>query len=232
MRRAALLFFILIALPCDHLHAFCFDEAGATYHVSPQLLQAIAQVESGYRPDAINRNTDGSYDYGVMQINSFWAKKLGRQQWMALGDPCYNVRVGAWILAQCIGQHGYTWEAVGCYNSPNRTKRAAYASKIAGAMNAAATNKRSGQSILRIAMDKQKTQRGANMEDKLTKLIEKQKTIKKQIREAKAVQRKKENEDLRKKQERLFSLIGKYDASEWPADYEDLKNDVRTTIGD
>jgi len=69
------------------------------------------------------------------------------------------------------------------------------------------------------------------MEDKLNKLIEKQRTIKKQIREVRAVQRKKENEALRGKQERLFNLIGKYDASGWPEDYENLKSEIRTAIG-
>jgi hypothetical protein len=69
------------------------------------------------------------------------------------------------------------------------------------------------------------------MEDKLNKLIERQRTIKKQIREVRAVQRKRENEVLRGKQERLFGLIGKYDASGWPEDYEDLKSEIRTAIG-
>ena len=156
MRRAALFFFILIALPSKHLHALCFEEAGAAYNVSPRLLQAIAQVESGFRPDALNRNVDGSYDYGVMQINSSWEKKLGHDRWMALGDPCYNVHVGAWILAQCVERHGYTWEAVGCYNSPNRARRAAYARSIAGAMNAAETKRSSGHLIVWVALNKRK----------------------------------------------------------------------------
>jgi soluble lytic murein transglycosylase-like protein len=54
------------------LHAFCFEEAGFIYNVSPRLLWAIARVESGFRADAFNRNADGSYDYGLMQINSSW----------------------------------------------------------------------------------------------------------------------------------------------------------------
>ena len=70
------------------------------------------------------------------------------------------------------------------------------------------------------------------MEDKLKKLIEKQRTIKRQIREVKAVQRKKENETLRQKQERLFNLIDKYDSSGWPENYEDLKSDIRMAIRD
>jgi conjugal transfer pilus assembly protein TraD len=41
---------------------------------------------------------------------------------MRLGDPCTNVRTGAWILAQCVRRYGYNWKAVGCYhsNTPGR----------------------------------------------------------------------------------------------------------------
>lgn len=130
MKKTAVLLPLLLILPSAYVHAFCFDEAGAVYNVSPRLLRAIAQVESGFRPDALNRNTDGSYDYGVMQINSSWEKTLGRDRWMALGDPCFNIHIGAWILAQCVERHGYTWDAVGCYNSSKKEKRAAYARRI------------------------------------------------------------------------------------------------------
>ena len=41
-----------------------------------------------------------------------------------------NVKVGAWILAQCIARHGYTWKAVGCYNTAPKNKRNAYARKV------------------------------------------------------------------------------------------------------
>lgn len=38
--------------------------------------------------------------------------------------------VGAWILSHCIRKHGYNWEAIGCYNSPNRERGISYAQKI------------------------------------------------------------------------------------------------------
>ncbi|WP_457292067.1 transglycosylase SLT domain-containing protein, partial [Pseudomonas azotoformans] len=38
--------------------AFCFNEAGARYHVSPSLLRAIAEVESGMNPEATGYNRD------------------------------------------------------------------------------------------------------------------------------------------------------------------------------
>jgi|AMWB02.1.fsa_nt_gi soluble lytic murein transglycosylase-like protein len=131
MKKPMILFtFILLLLSTGNLHAFCFEEAGSLYNVSPQILWAIAMVESGFKPDAVNRNTDGSYDYGLMQINSSWAQILGGDLWSSLGDPCTNVKVGAWILSGCVRKHGYTWEAVGAYNASKKHKRARYARKV------------------------------------------------------------------------------------------------------
>jgi soluble lytic murein transglycosylase-like protein len=110
--------------------AFCFEEAGKTYGVPPGLLWAIAKVESGFNPTAVCRNRDGSYDYGVMQINSRWADHLGRHTWNSLYDPCTNVKVGASILADCLERYGYTWEGIGCYNAVSEEKRAAYARTV------------------------------------------------------------------------------------------------------
>lgn len=69
-----------------------------------------------------------------MQINSSWANKIGYELWMKLGDPCQNVMVGAWILAGCIERHGYSWEAVGCYNTPDRKKQKKYIAKVKEAL--------------------------------------------------------------------------------------------------
>ena len=110
--------------------SMCFEEAGRGYGISPALLYAIAKVESNLNPGAINRNTNGSYDYGLMQINSGWYATLGRDRWERLSDACYNVHVGAWILRQCIDRYGYTWDAVGYYNASSKPKRTAYAWKI------------------------------------------------------------------------------------------------------
>lgn len=118
-------------------NAFCYEEAGAMYGIAPRLLWTISKGESNFNPAAVNYNTNGSYDFGLMQINSSWAPALRKMgiPWEALADPCTNVKVGAWVLAQCVQDYGYTWAAVGCYNSRTPSKQNRYASRIARLMS-------------------------------------------------------------------------------------------------
>ncbi len=110
--------------------AFCFEEAGQRYGVSPWLLLAIAKAESSLNPSVEHHNRNGTIDVGLMQINSIWAEPLGKA-WGSLNDPCTNVMAGAWILRQCMRDYGYTWKAVGCYHSRTPERRDAYALRIA-----------------------------------------------------------------------------------------------------
>jgi hypothetical protein len=113
----------LIAAACAGAQAFCFTEAGERYGVAPELLQAIAKVESSLNPRAINdrhKTATGSIDIGLMQINSSHLKRLstwGITQDSLLNDPCLNVMVGAWLLVQHMAQHGHDWNGIGSYNA-------------------------------------------------------------------------------------------------------------------
>ncbi len=111
----------------------CFAAAGRYYHINPLLLRAIARTESSFDPHAINRNTDGSMDLGLMQINSTWLPTLARAGIDAkrlLTDPCLNVAVGALILRDDIKRYGISWTAVGAYNAASPNKRVRYAAKV------------------------------------------------------------------------------------------------------
>lgn len=110
----------------------CWDQAAAYHNVDPWLLMSIAKVESGFNPSAFNGNRNGSYDLGMMQINSSWfprLKKMGITQEM-LKDACTSTYVGAWILSHNIKQYGYTWRAIGAYNSPKVSIGYKYARKV------------------------------------------------------------------------------------------------------
>jgi soluble lytic murein transglycosylase-like protein len=55
-----------------------FKEAGSTFQVDPNLLAAIARVESNFNAGAVSpANTNGTRDYGIMQINETTARHYG-----------------------------------------------------------------------------------------------------------------------------------------------------------
>ncbi|MFH5249618.1 lytic transglycosylase domain-containing protein [Burkholderia semiarida] len=118
--------------------ATCFEAAGERYGIDPRLLHAIAIVESRMEPGAVGTNPNGTVDVGLMQINSSHFPRLQRRgitREKLTRDPCASVLVGAEILADFIGRHGYTWRAVGAYNAGSRKDREAarkvYAEKVA-----------------------------------------------------------------------------------------------------
>jgi soluble lytic murein transglycosylase-like protein len=116
-------------LPFDN----CFTSAAANFCVEKRLLQAIAKTESSFNPHAVGpKNSNGTYDMGVMQINSAWLSTLSRFG-IASSDlmgACTNIHVGAWILATNIGTHGATWKAVGAYNASSPSKQMTYVSRV------------------------------------------------------------------------------------------------------
>ncbi|WP_107311060.1 lytic transglycosylase domain-containing protein [Burkholderia metallica] len=115
----------------------CFTLAGERHGIDPLLLVAIAEIESSMDPNAFNKNRNGTYDVGLMQINSTHLprlRKAGITKRQLVEEPCTSIDTGASILAGFIERHGYTWNAVGAYNAGSSSNRAsarkAYATKV------------------------------------------------------------------------------------------------------
>lgn len=140
LRKVKLLIALILVCVSTQARAYCWSEVASEYDIEPELLQAIAAVESGYRAEAMNdSNNNGTRDIGLMQINSIhlpWLLKQGITEQRLLEEPCLSVKVGASILADFIKRFGYNWTAVGAYNAgpgagPQREAlRMRYAQKI------------------------------------------------------------------------------------------------------
>lgn len=133
--------FLTLLLPA--FATACWQAASSRYGMPVELLHAVARVESGLNPKAINRSHEdrtGTRDIGLMQINTSHLKMLSRLgiSEASLYEPCVSLHVGAWLLAQSFARYGTTWNAVGAYNAAcDRLKgeactrtRAAYAWKV------------------------------------------------------------------------------------------------------
>ncbi|KFB99261.1 PilT family plasmid conjugative transfer putative membrane protein [Trabulsiella guamensis ATCC 49490] len=126
--------FLLLILVCPRVDAFCFESAGAKYHIDPLLVKAIAIGESSLRSDVTNINRDKktgqalSTDYGLMQVNSSHIASLIAQGYIRssqdlLNRPCLNVQIGTWILAKHFQVCGISWNCLGSYNAGFRKDR-------------------------------------------------------------------------------------------------------------
>ncbi|EAH5338752.1 lytic transglycosylase domain-containing protein [Campylobacter jejuni] len=116
------IFFLTALLFADLLFAQknYFIQAGEKFGINPQLLWTIAYKESRLIPDIISKpNKNGTYDIGIMQINSIHLPRLKKQYGINENDllrPKINIFVGAEILKMCLDKHGLNEEGITCYN--------------------------------------------------------------------------------------------------------------------
>lgn len=136
-----LLFFIILSLQLyanNPLILFSYNDIFTKYAedfgLPPLLLWSVAYTESQLNPLAINRNTNGSTDIGIMQINSIHlpelkASGISRDD---LFNPEINIGVGAYYLKQCVDRYGLNSKAIICYNGFSRENKIykTYAKKV------------------------------------------------------------------------------------------------------
>lgn len=110
----------------------CAEQAAAFHGINVQLLKAIIHVESRGNPTAIGKNSNGTIDVGLGQMNSIHFKELARYGIAPdhLLDGCINTYVTAWHLAKQLKAYGNTWAAVGSYHSRTPVHRDRYAGQI------------------------------------------------------------------------------------------------------
>ena len=110
----------------------CINLASQFHQVNPWVLTAILRHESGLRPGAQARNSNGSVDLGIGQINSVHWPHLARYgiQPQDLLNPCVGTFLAAWHLGEQIRRFGNTWFAVGAYHSRTPAHNARYQQQI------------------------------------------------------------------------------------------------------
>lgn len=126
---------LLLFVPFTQAQAYCFQQAGEAFHISPGLLKSIAIQESGLKYNAINTaNRNRTEDICMMQINSThysYLKKLGVTRERLLKEPCLCVYTGAWVLSGLFKRYGKSWDTVGMYNAGTAASRKALRQKYA-----------------------------------------------------------------------------------------------------
>lgn len=133
MNRALYGVVMAALLVCSGAQARCFAYAAEKFGVDETLLRAIARVESGFNEQALNINTNHSYDIGMMQINSIHRATLEKAglAMTDLLDPCTNVIVGAWLLESAIRRSdGDVWKGVGRYHSATPSRALTYIRRV------------------------------------------------------------------------------------------------------
>lgn len=111
----------------------CLNTAAIIYHIPIPLILSVIKKENGHNGDAIKNKSNGTYDYGVMQINEIWLPKISGYGYTKKDiqfNACKNVMVGTWILAQSIAEGKDIWRGVGNYHSHTPRHNESYRNDI------------------------------------------------------------------------------------------------------
>lgn len=132
----------------------CMVATAAYYHLPPRVLPSIQRVEGGSIGN-VSRNTDGSEDLGLMQINTRWVQPIAAATRLApavvrarlIDDGCFNIAAAGAILRTYLHEaHGDLMIAVGDYHSHTPVRHQAYRQLVLQAATALfVTPKRAAQ---------------------------------------------------------------------------------------
>ncbi|NHN86409.1 transglycosylase SLT domain-containing protein [Acetobacter musti] len=116
----------------------CMLAAAIRYDIPPRVLPSIWQVERG-AIGLVHRNSDGSSDLGLMQINTQWIEPISKLSRLPavqtaarlVSDGCFNIAASAVILRSYINEsHGDLMKAVGDYHSHTPALNQSYQKRV------------------------------------------------------------------------------------------------------
>lgn len=103
----------------------CVDDYARIYDVPRVIIEAVAEQEGG-RPGIVRKNSNGTVDVGVMQINSAWFEPGNPVDLPSRGitlervrdNACLNIAIGTWILHQYHVRMKRDWgKTLAAYNA-------------------------------------------------------------------------------------------------------------------
>tara|TARA_B100000749_G_scaffold280352_1_gene276110 strand:- start:1991 stop:2446 length:456 start_codon:yes stop_codon:yes gene_type:complete len=104
------------------------------FNVPELAIKAILDVEGG-KMCTVSKNSNGSYDLGLMQINTINLPYIQEQYPEITAEdiackPCLNITAGTWLLSQRIREENDVWKGIGHYHSRTPKYRDRYLKRI------------------------------------------------------------------------------------------------------
>jgi hypothetical protein len=116
----------------------CMATVAAYYHLPPRVLPSIHAVEGG-AIGVVHKNSDGSQDLGIMQVNTRWVTGLAQVAQIApdavrfrlIQDGCFNIAAAGAIMRYYLNEaHGDLMLAIGYYHSHTPAFNVAYQDRV------------------------------------------------------------------------------------------------------
>ena len=116
----------------------CLLAAAASHDLPPAVLYSI-MINEGGKMGEVSKNTNNTYDLGLMQINSLWLPELAKHwdvtpleaAYAVVNDTCTNLNVASWILNKKIAEaDGSLIKGIAYYHSRTPHLGHRYAMKI------------------------------------------------------------------------------------------------------